>query len=79
MSGQWEGGKGDRNRSNNDKYKDNYDKIFGKEVVDLETRKITIYTYEDIREIIEFLEHIDLEEFPVQKAKELYKKFLTLR
>jgi hypothetical protein len=34
---------------------------------------------EVLSEIIKFLEHIDLEEYPVQKAKELYKKFLTLR
>lgn len=32
-----------------------------------------------LREILEFLEHIDLEEYPVQKAKELYKKYLTVR
>ena len=32
-----------------------------------------------MKEILNFLEHIELEEYPVQKAKELYKKFLTLK
>mgnify|MGYP000200193755 CR=1 FL=1 len=34
---------------------------------------------EVMEEIIKFLEFIDLQEYPVQRAKELYKKFLTLR
>ena len=81
MSDQWEGGKGDRNRTEDIKaWRDNYDKIFrGKKEVepDNETKKIQLYTYEDIEDIINFLKYIDLEEYPVQTAKELYKKFLT--
>ena len=82
MSNQWEGGKGDRNRTEDIKaWRDNYDKIFRgkKEEVepDNETKKIQLYTYKDIEDIIKFLQYIDLEEYPVQRAKELYKKFLT--
>ena len=82
MSNQWEGGKGDRNRTEDiQAWRANYDRIFRgkKEEVkpDNETKKIQLYTYEDIEDIINFLKHIDLEEYPVQKAKELYKKFLT--
>jgi len=82
MSNQWEGGKGDRNRTEDiQAWRDNYDKIFRgkKEEVqpDNETKKIQLYTYEEIEEIIKFLQYIDLEEYPVQRAKELYKKFLT--
>jgi len=86
MSNQWEGGKGDRNRTEDiQAWRDNYDKIFGKKKVvvidevepDNETKKIQLYTYAEIEDIIDFLKNIDLEEYPIQKAKELYKKFLT--
>ena len=104
MSNQWEGGKGDRNRTENLKaWRDNYDKIFGqKKVVNVAPsgtlpewktmdQKWTAVEDSDgsfsfklsydatpaetkLEECLDFLKNIDLEEYPVQAAKELYKK-----
>jgi len=90
MSDQWQGGKGDRNRSNNTTFRDGWDVIFGKEKNNiecvtpskkafLERLEMEAREREVMEEIIKFLEFIDLQEYPVQRAKELYKKFLTLR
>jgi len=81
MSNEWGGGKGDRNRvDDRTAYADNYDKIFGKASAVEDAADVMSKHEPDIyEEIIQFLKHIDLEEYPVQKAKELYKKFLTHR
>lgn len=117
MSNEWEGGKGDRNRTENLRaWRENYDKIFGKRDLNYESdnplerpsepsavddaadvmsqniecltpaKKAVLERMENdakeravIKEILDFLQHIDLEEYPVQKAKELYKKYLTVR
>lgn len=34
---------------------------------------------EVIEEIVRFLKYIESEEYPIQKARELYKKYLTIR
>jgi len=84
------GGKGDRNRSNNTTFRNGWDAIFGNEKNNiecvtpskkafLERLEMEAREREVMEEIIKFLEFIDLQEYPVQRAKELYKKFLTLR
>jgi hypothetical protein len=85
MSDATHGGKGDRNRVNDlDAWRENYDKIFGKTrtviVEDKTPSSASKEIYNDvIEEIVQFLKHIDSEEYPVEKAKELYKKYLTVR
>lgn len=65
--------KGDRNRTaDREQFWKNYDRIF-KDKDPVETEPTVM------DEIIDFLKNVDLEEYPVQRAKELYKKYLTTR
>lgn len=57
---------------NREQYCKNYDKFF-------ENTDPRIFEHDVLDEILDFLENIDLEEHPVQRAKELYKKYLTAR
>jgi len=90
MSDQWHGGKGDKPRVGSDrtKYENNWKNIFGKEepiVVNVpewqEVENFQVsFDFEDNfteREValLNFLKNIDLQEYPVQAAKELYKKW----
>tara|TARA_A200000159_G_scaffold83088_1_gene76833 strand:- start:273 stop:542 length:270 start_codon:yes stop_codon:yes gene_type:complete len=85
MSDQWQGGKGDRNRSNNTTFRNGWDAIFGvretisdrdyKEVFEAPLTQVQIdRKLKEWGMMYDCLQNISLYEYPVEEAKALLKQ-----